>query len=55
MFIIIFCTNRYRSYKPQVDEGLTIAEKLFYKGEYKNETEDDMKCKSYELNENWLE
>ena len=21
---------------------------------YKNETEDDTKCKSYELNENWI-
>ncbi len=31
--------NRYRSYKEKVNEGLSIAEKLFYKGEYKKALE----------------
>ena len=39
-------------------EDIELEDFEYYKdylGEYKNEIEDDMKCKSYELNENWLE
>ena len=39
--------NRYRSYKEQVNEGLTFAEKLFYKGEYKKALEVTMNAIDY--------
>ena len=39
--------NRYRSYNKQVNEGLTIAENLFYKGEYKKALEITMNAIDY--------
>ncbi len=39
--------NRYRSYKPQVEEGLALAEKLFYKSEYKKALEVTMNAIDY--------
>ena len=39
--------NRYRSSNKQVNEGLTVAEKLFYKGEYKKALEITMNAIDY--------
>ncbi|MBP3635808.1 MAG: septation ring formation regulator EzrA [Bacilli bacterium] len=39
--------NRYRSYKEQVNDGLNLAEKLFYKGEYKKALEITMNAIDY--------
>ena len=39
--------NRYRSTSKQVNEGLTVAEKLFYKGEYKKALEITMNAIDY--------
>ncbi len=39
--------NRYRSYKEKVNEGLIIAEKLFFKGEYKKALEVTMNAIDY--------
>ena len=39
--------NRYRSSKEQVNEGLNMAEKLFYKGEYKKALEVTMNAIDY--------
>ncbi|HAX63172.1 MAG TPA: hypothetical protein DCX74_03635 [Firmicutes bacterium] len=39
--------NRYRSYKEKVNEGLIMAEKLFFKGEYKKALEVTMNAIDY--------
>ena len=39
--------NRYRSYKEKVNEGLVVAEKLFFKGEYKKALEVTMNAIDY--------
>ena len=39
--------NRYKATNKQVNEGLTLAEKLFYKGEYKKALEITMNAIDY--------
>lgn len=59
--MIVKCTGitcKYNKNRICTKDNIELEDFEYYKdyqGEYKNETEDDMKCKSYELNENWLE